>query len=182
MQDDAAHLEVQGELAGPAGADDETGIQNDDLVDEYLDAAVLLRRRGADRAGNDRDPGLEGEVRLRLGLALDALVFGRDLDGHALDGDLAHVHRGVEHAQPGDAEAEFRDGDERDVGEEAVRIETQPLALNLEAAEDGDGEAAELDPAVEAGGEGLDDAGAQHGRGAVEGDLRGDAEAHGNQG
>jgi len=112
---------------------------------------------------------IAGEVR-----HVGALVFGRHVDGEAVDLDVVDEDGRAEELAPAEnAEGEMVDGDERGVDLEVVGVKLQSGAGNLEAFEQGDLELIELDAAVKAGAEGLNDFGFEHGAGAMEEDIAG---------
>ncbi len=115
-----------------------------------------------------------------------ALVFGGDADGEAADLDVVNEERRAEELAPAeDAEGEAVDGDEGLVAGEVVGVELESGAGDLEAFEEGDLELVELDAAVKAGAEGVNDFGFEDGIGVVEKDFAGDEggdDEHGDDG
>ena len=158
---DLADEEVEGELAGLAVFDDEVGAVDVDFVDEDFDFAIARV-----------DAGLRGLVHLRH---VGALIFGREMDVEAGDLDVVDDDGRVEELMPvEDAEGEAVDGNHGVVAVEVVGVELEACAGDLEAADKSGVELVELDAAVEAGAEGFNDFGFEHGAGAMEIDVAGD--------
>ena len=154
MHDDVLENEVFGVLAGLGGADDELGVVADDFADPDLDLAVVL---------------------LRLFGGLLTVFLRRDVDDESADVHAVDMHGLDEEAHDAGAEVEVLDGDERvrcSRGDDVIRrIDAQAAAGDLQAMEHRDVERIELDLALEAGAERLDDAAFEDGGGVTQNDL-----------
>lgn len=137
-----------------------------DNADENVDFAVAAVLAGAAEMGH-----------------VGALIFGRKVDAEAGDLDVVDDDGGMEELVPvEDAEAEVVDGDHGFVAVKVVGVELEAVAGNLEAIGEDHMEFGELDAAVEAVAEGLNDFGFEHGAGAVEEDVAGNEGGDGENG
>lgn len=103
-------------------------------------------------------------------------MFRRHIDVEPTYAHDANVHRGPQKIVPGCAKGKLVYGDEGLVQVEPVGIKLEPCADDLEATHCGDSKVVQLDTAVIAGGESVDDALAEYGFDAMEVDGECDEE------
>ncbi len=157
--------EVERDFAGLAVFDDEVSAFDVDFVDEDFDLAVAL---------------IDTRI-LILVLTLlwvrhvSTLGLWREMDVEAGDLDAVDDEGSVEELMPVvDPEREMVNGDHRLGAVEVVGVEFEAGTGDLESTKERGMELVELDAAVEAGAEGLDDFGLEHGAGAMQEDVGGD--------
>jgi hypothetical protein len=152
--------EFQGRFVGMVRFDDELDVLAEDLCDGEGDAGFG-----------------------RLDVKDVAAGVRRDVELHAVDVDASEVSAEVEEIVEGGAEGEVVDAEHGRGGVALLLLEiglggaceikdAEAMAVDFEAARDGDGERIEFDGRVEARGEGRDDAAAKDGAG-VAGDVLG---------